>query len=245
MPTRILKPGILDSDRVNQLSSGAEVFYRRLMSVADDFGRFDGRPTILRSKLYPLRIDEVTNAQILEWLFDCQKADLISVYLVDGKQFVEILRFDQKTRTGSKYPANDGQASKVCQQMPANDSKCCPYSESESESEKKKYKKKSSPSAPSSVSPKIEIEHENFPEAYEAYPRHEDRRRAHQAYLSALKRGTTHAEIIAAIPAYAKSKTVLDGFPKLMASWLNGDGWKNEYQTRQGEITDERYAKGF
>ena len=54
MPNRILREGILDSDRVNKLSWGAEVFYRRLMSVVDDFGRFDARIDLLKSKLYPL-----------------------------------------------------------------------------------------------------------------------------------------------------------------------------------------------
>jgi hypothetical protein len=40
MPVRILREGILTSERVDTLSPAAEVFYRRLMSVVDDFGRF-------------------------------------------------------------------------------------------------------------------------------------------------------------------------------------------------------------
>jgi hypothetical protein len=39
MPSRLLREGILDSEAVNALSFAAEVFYRRLMSVVDDFGR--------------------------------------------------------------------------------------------------------------------------------------------------------------------------------------------------------------
>ena len=43
MPNRIIREGILSSDRVDQLDPPAEVFYRRLMSKVDDHGLFDGR----------------------------------------------------------------------------------------------------------------------------------------------------------------------------------------------------------
>jgi hypothetical protein len=36
MPNRILRAGIITSDRVNALDFGAEVFYRRLMSAVDE-----------------------------------------------------------------------------------------------------------------------------------------------------------------------------------------------------------------
>ncbi len=40
MPNRVIREGILNSQRVNKLTEPAELFYRRLMSVVDDFGRF-------------------------------------------------------------------------------------------------------------------------------------------------------------------------------------------------------------
>ena len=51
MPDRIVRQGILTSDRVNQLDWGAECFYRRLMSIVDDYGRYDARPAVLRAQL--------------------------------------------------------------------------------------------------------------------------------------------------------------------------------------------------
>ncbi len=39
MPNRIIREGILTSEAVNSLSWEAEVFFRRLLSVVDDFGR--------------------------------------------------------------------------------------------------------------------------------------------------------------------------------------------------------------
>jgi hypothetical protein len=59
MPDRILRAGIIKSGAVNALGWPAEVFYRRLMSVVDDFGRYDGRSSILRADLYPLKVDKL------------------------------------------------------------------------------------------------------------------------------------------------------------------------------------------
>ena len=38
MPSRVIRDGILESESVNALSWEAELFFRRLMSVVDDFG---------------------------------------------------------------------------------------------------------------------------------------------------------------------------------------------------------------
>src|SRR3990167_11311858 len=57
MPNRILREGILSSERINTLSVHAELFYRRLLSVVDDYGRFFAHPALLRSACYPLRVD--------------------------------------------------------------------------------------------------------------------------------------------------------------------------------------------
>lgn len=115
MPSRILREGILSSDRVNSLSVAAEVFYRRLMSVVDDFGRFDGRPSLLRVSCYPLRVDAVREADLSRWIAECVKAGLLVLYAVDGKHYLEIQDFKQQTRAKSKYPPpSSGQVLSVC-----------------------------------------------------------------------------------------------------------------------------------
>ena len=80
MPVRMLREGILDSEAVNSLSAEAEVFYRRLMSVVDDYGRFDARPAVLRSRLYPIKIDAVFEVDVAKWLADCCRAGLVRTY---------------------------------------------------------------------------------------------------------------------------------------------------------------------
>lgn len=104
MPSRLLREGILDSEAVDQLSPPAEVFYRRLMSVVDDFGRFDGRTSVLRSRLYPLRTDSVREADITRWIAECEKAGLIALYAVAGKPYLLFHKLGSPRSKESKYP---------------------------------------------------------------------------------------------------------------------------------------------
>lgn len=104
MPARLLREGILDSDAVNQLTAPEEVFYRRLMSVVDDFGRFDGRVPVLRSRLYALQLSQVREADISRWIAACEKAGLIALYDVDCKPYILFHRLGQPRAESSKYP---------------------------------------------------------------------------------------------------------------------------------------------
>jgi len=112
---------ILTSERVNRLTWAAEVMYRRLFSVCDDYGRFDGRPSILRAALFALRLDRVTELNIVEWLAECQAAGLLIRYTVDDKPYIEVARFGQRMRAAkSKFPHPRSSAD-ICQQ-PLSDS---------------------------------------------------------------------------------------------------------------------------
>lgn len=104
MPTRLLREGILKSDRVEALDFAAEVFYRRLMSKVDDHGLFDARLPILRADLYPLRFDRVREADISRWMAACQKAGLIVLYESGGKPYLRMQDTNWVTRSEPKYP---------------------------------------------------------------------------------------------------------------------------------------------
>lgn len=114
MPNRIIREGILTSDKVDLLDAAAEVFYRRLMSKVDDHGLFDGRASILRTALYPLRVDKVTEKHIEQWLSACAAAGLILRYRVDNKPYVQMLATRWQTRSDAKYPLpNDDKAEQL------------------------------------------------------------------------------------------------------------------------------------
>jgi hypothetical protein len=99
-----MREGIITSERVNKLDAPAEVFYRRLMSKVDDHGLYDARPPILRTYLYPLRVDRVREADITRWLAACEKAGLIALYSHDGKPYLQMLDTRWSVRSEPKYP---------------------------------------------------------------------------------------------------------------------------------------------
>lgn len=132
MPARLLREGILDSDAVCSLSFPAEVFYRRLMSVVDDFGRFDGRAAVLKSRLYPLQGDKVREADIPRWIAECEKAGLIVLYTVAAKPYILFRKLGVPRAKESKWPAppeglnswDIGSGEVPCESLFANENRC-------------------------------------------------------------------------------------------------------------------------
>jgi len=90
---------------VDGLDFAAEVFYRRLMSICDDYGCWYASAALLLAYLYPLRVDSLTTADVKKWLAECVNHGLIVVYEADGKQLLQIVRFDQTIRQKrQKFP---------------------------------------------------------------------------------------------------------------------------------------------
>ena len=146
MPSRVLREGLLDSDAIGSVSPGAEMLFVRLLLLADDFGRYDGRVSVICRRAFVNRrsVDEHMTAECLQEL---DNADLVRLYEVDGKPYLEVQNFRQRTRSQvSKYPPrpgivqtnqalsvkNDGQPP---DKRPTDDRPTRTYSESESESE--------------------------------------------------------------------------------------------------------------
>ncbi len=116
MPNRILRDGILSSERIAALGWPEEVFYRRLMSVVDDYGRYYATSMLLRAACYPLHLDKVSDADIGKWLQATEKAGLVSVYPApDGKRYLQLADFRQQVRAkDSRFPAPDAHMRSTC-----------------------------------------------------------------------------------------------------------------------------------
>jgi hypothetical protein len=105
VPNRIIREGILTSERVDLLGALEEVFYRRLQSVVDDHGRFHANPKLIRAACFPLRLDRVSDSDIGKWIRATEEAGLVRQYLAtDGKRYLEILDFGQRIQSKSKFP---------------------------------------------------------------------------------------------------------------------------------------------
>lgn len=106
MPNRILREGILTSPRIARLDWASEVFYRRLMSVVDDFGRYYADAGMLRAACYPRQLGKVSDSDIGKWLTALVEAALVRVYpALDGERYLQLLDFRQQARAAkSKFP---------------------------------------------------------------------------------------------------------------------------------------------
>lgn len=86
MPNRIIKESIRTSYEVDILSAEAERTFYRLLTYADDYGRFLADPRILKSNLFPLK-EKITVKIITSSFNELGVAGLITFYVVNGKPY--------------------------------------------------------------------------------------------------------------------------------------------------------------
>lgn len=104
----------MDSDKIERLSPEAEVFFYRLLVVADDLGRMDARPAILRARCFPLK-ESLSAEKIAKWQEAVWDAGLVGKYEVASKPYLQILEWEQRVRSNGKYPGpDDGHMSVNC-----------------------------------------------------------------------------------------------------------------------------------
>ena len=84
------------------------MFYRRLLSLVDDYGLSDARPSVLRSALYPLQLEKMSECNVQRCLAACETAGLILLFARNGKSFLMVRDFGQSLRSAPKYPLPDG-----------------------------------------------------------------------------------------------------------------------------------------
>ena len=117
MPTRVIRDGCLDSERIEALSEHAENFYKRLWHVVDDFGRYEYSPVVLLAKAFPRRVHRYNEKQIEQWMRELttpihkDARPLVVLYKVGFKYYMELTDFGQRIRPGtvSKWPAPSGE----------------------------------------------------------------------------------------------------------------------------------------
>lgn len=110
MPNRIIKESICTSENIENLTPEEEIFFYRLLVTCDDYGRTDAREQILRAKCFPLKIDRISPSDITKWLHRLCEEDLVVLYEVDGKPYLQMSTWEkhQQIRAKkSKYPAPD------------------------------------------------------------------------------------------------------------------------------------------
>jgi hypothetical protein len=125
VPNRILREGLLDSESLRAAGEPAEILFTRLLLVADDFGRFDGRLTVICRRCWPN--GGPNDEEVTERLQALVRNSLVIMYDAGDKLYLYIPNFRQRTRSPrSKYPPppDDGHMSDNGQtEMPVDNSK--------------------------------------------------------------------------------------------------------------------------
>lgn len=129
MPNRILKESIRISDSIDRLSWFEEVLFYRLIVSCDDYGRYDGRPAIIKNMLFPLK-ENLTLQTVTKAINNLASAELVVLYEFEGKPYLYLPGWNEHQAVRakkSKFPApEDGVITHeiICKHMQADESKC-------------------------------------------------------------------------------------------------------------------------
>lgn len=105
MASRIIRESSRTSPTLAKLSHGAERLFWRLTTYADDWGRFEADPEIVRGACLPT-VSGVTTKHVQAWLAELSKG-LVRFYAVNERQYGVFLTWfkHQRKRDGqAKHP---------------------------------------------------------------------------------------------------------------------------------------------
>ena len=138
MPNRIIKESICTSESIEGLTWFEEVFFYRLIVTCDDYGRYDARPAILKSVMFPLK-DGVSRSEIEEALSTLAAAGMVMLYEVSGRPYLQLCAWGDHQRlrnSREKYPApQDTYKPADCGELPQNAAPAGADTEAETEAE--------------------------------------------------------------------------------------------------------------
>lgn len=80
MPNRIIKDSINESKGLSMCSLFAEDLYKRLITYADDYGRFNADTEIMLARLYPRELFYITQEDVVEALMELAGNGKIAFY---------------------------------------------------------------------------------------------------------------------------------------------------------------------
>src|SRR6185503_8560945 len=110
----------------------------RLMTIADDHGRFEADPRILHAKTFPLRIGKIRANVFWSWFQELVKVQLVTLYVVNSRTYGLFNTWNKHNRLRAAYSRFPDPPDNICQQMSADANKrshMSAHSESDSESE--------------------------------------------------------------------------------------------------------------
>ncbi len=129
VPSRVIRSDVLSSRSLSRVSWEADWLWMKLLLAADEFGRLDGRPEVIRAECFPTR-PQLTLEQLEKWLTELSTCDpggsgpLIR-YEVDGWPYLQLANWEKhrakrNRAESSKFPDPPGISAEL-RKIPRNE----------------------------------------------------------------------------------------------------------------------------
>jgi len=233
MPQRFLKPGLTSSRKWEKCTWQAQSFYVRLLTLVDDYGRYDADPVLLRSHAFPLR-EDIRVETIDKLSEETSLAQLVIYYQFSGKRYLQLTNWSERARSShSYYPSPESLGVEIlfggnCESLRVSQNGGDSHSSAAVRCGAQLPE--SPPKSSSSPSP--------FEHFWRAYPKRLGKGAAEKAFDKACGKGTAALEVLPkllkAIDAQRKTPQWLkDGgqYIPYPATWLNQRRWEDDVQT--------------
>lgn len=232
MPDRIIRESSLNSPSLAQLSHGAERLFWRITVVADDSGRFDANPLVLKARCFPLLVDQIKTADVAKWINELSR-ECIQIYTVNGRQcgaFRNWSKYQRVYGNKSKFPDPPAECGEL-QQVPA-DSRSYPISDiRESIFDNRE-----------SINTRALVIVSGFEKFWTTYPKKKSKGDAEKAW-NALKPDEQLQDRIH--DALERAKTSADWrkdggqYIPYPATWLRAKGWEDEHRPAKDPLAEQ------
>ena len=113
MPNRELRERIRFSEKIAALKDKEFRLFVLLISCVDDYGRYDGNPKLILSACFPYGTEKLKVVE--KTLNALSDKDLIGLYEIEGKIYLQMKQWKSRKRSHPKFPAPQGFI-KNCQQ---------------------------------------------------------------------------------------------------------------------------------
>lgn len=109
---RAVYPSAATSLSLARCSVEAQLLFTRLIAAADDQGRLQGDPMLVKAQCLPL-VDKATTKAVDRWLTELEKGQMIERYEADSQPLVQITKWHKyqgwlRHLFPSRWPAPDG-----------------------------------------------------------------------------------------------------------------------------------------
>lgn len=223
---RSVKPELFLDGKLAQVSIQARYVYVGLFTESDDEGRMLASTKRIAGSLFP-HDDDIGAKEVAVWLAELERLGRIVRYADAETQYFYLPNFHRHQKISHPTPSR----------LPAPPEEVL----------------RAAGEAPESLPPDLELGTGNreqgtrstttlalprFADFYEIFPRHVGRRRAEQAFQTAVKRvtkaGGDPSIILDGARRYAADPNREDEFTAHPSTWLNRDGWEDESEPVRG-----------